>query len=75
MRKLVEIRNDKNVRACDLVREDDDSLCYHMKCRDNKGNTKAVIINVSDVIYPAIVHMTERERAMFNDKMTSMNIR
>lgn len=43
LRKLIEIRNDKNVRACDLVREDDDSLCYHMKCRDNKGNTRLTI--------------------------------
>lgn len=62
MRKLVEVKNATDDRACDLVREDDDSLCYHMKYRDKSGHAKDVVIAVSDMIYPAWKHMTERER-------------
>lgn len=62
MRKLVEVRNAADDRACDLVREDDDSLCFHMKSRDKSGHGKEIVIAVSDVIYPAWKHMTESER-------------
>ena len=62
MRKILEVKNATDGRVCDLVREDDDSLCYHMKYRDKHGHAKDVVIAVSDLIYPAWVHMTERER-------------
>lgn len=62
MRKLVEIRNAVDERACDLVREEDGSLCYYMKYRDKNGHAKDVVITVSDMIYPTVKHMTERER-------------
>lgn len=62
MRKLLEIRNAFDDRTCDLVREDDDSLCYHMKYRDKRGKTRDVVITVSDLFYPAWCYMTEKER-------------
>lgn len=62
MRKLVVVRNSREDRACDLIREEDDALCYHMKYRDKKGHAKDVVITVSDMLYPAWVHMTEKER-------------
>ncbi len=71
MRKLVEVKNATDDRACDLVREDDDSLCYHMKYRDKSGHAKDVVIAVSDMIYPAWVHMTERERRNTMKRLSS----
>lgn len=71
MRKLIEVKNSDRERACDLVRESDNSLCYHMKYRDKHGYAKDVVINVSDVIYPAWIYMTERERRMMIDRLMS----
>lgn len=62
MRKLVEIRNADGDRVCDFVREEDNSLCYHVKCSDRKGHAKVLVINISDLIYPALLNMTETER-------------
>lgn len=62
MRKLIEVKNATDDRVCDLVREDDNSLCYHMKYRDKSGHARDVVIAVSDMIYPAWEHMTEGER-------------
>lgn len=62
MRKLVDIRNSWDDRACDLIREENDVLCYHMKYRDKSGHAKDVVITISDMLYPAWVHMTEKER-------------
>lgn len=71
MRKLVEVKNATDDRACDLVREDDNSLCYHMKYRDKRGHSKDVVIAVSDLIYPAWIHMTERERRIALRQLSS----
>lgn len=62
MKKLIEIRNEADERACDLVEEDDGALRYYMKCSDNKGHSKTVIVNMSDVVYPAIKRMSRQER-------------
>ena len=74
MRKILEVKNATDDRACDLVREDDDSLCYHMKYRDKHGHAKDVVIAVSDLIYPAWVHMTERERKSTLRRLSSYHI-
>ncbi|WP_029200909.1 hypothetical protein [Oribacterium sp. NK2B42] len=74
MRKILEVKNATDDRACDLVREDDDSLCYHMKYRDKHGHAKDVVIAVSDLIYPAWVHMTERERKSTLRRLSSYHV-
>ena len=74
MKKILEVKNATDDRACDLVREDDDSLCYHMKYRDKHGHAKDVVIAVSDLIYPAWVHMTERERKSTLRRLSSYHI-
>ena len=74
MRKILEVKNATDDRACDLVREDDDSLCYHMKYRDKHGHAKDVVIAVSDLIYPAWVHLTERERKSTLRRLSSYHV-
>ncbi len=64
MKQLIEIRNGEMERACDLVEEEDGSLRYYMKCSDNKGHSKTVIINVSDVIVPALKRMSTYDRQL-----------
>jgi len=65
MVKLEEIRNEADVRACDLFEDDNGVLWYQIKWRDNRGKTKPVYIKVSDMIYPALKHMTSSERQRF----------
>lgn len=69
MRKVIEIRNVTNDRVCDLVREEDDSLCFCMKYRDKRGKSKEVVITVSDLFYSAWKNMTDQERNIILKKL------
>lgn len=73
MRKIVEIRNDEDDRVCDLVREDDGALCYHMKLRDKNGHARTAIINVSDIVYPAWRNMSNGERSYMLSKLNTVH--
>lgn len=68
MKKIGEIRQGKN-KACELVRTEDDTLCYYFHFRDRKGRAKNIIINVSDVIYPAWIQMTEKEKNIIGKEL------
>lgn len=50
MGKLVDIKNGQQEKAFELHKEQD-ALCLHVKCSDNKRRHKIVEIKVNNVLY------------------------
>lgn len=61
MGKIMEIKNDKQQRAFDLLREPD-ALYLEVKCSHSKDHSKIVRIKLSDVLYQVWRKMNEKEK-------------
>lgn len=61
MGKIAEIKNCNQDRTFDLIREPD-ALYLSVKCSDNKGHSKILMIKVSDVLYQIWRKMTGKEK-------------
>ncbi|MBQ8951397.1 MAG: hypothetical protein IJ065_09660 [Eubacterium sp.] len=72
MIKVLEIKNEADDRACDLVRADDDSLCYQMKLHYKGGRSKTVMIPANDMIYITWEQMTESERRFTLSRLSKL---